>query len=605
MNIKFQKIIALFLAAALSVSALAACNSETAEKKKKKKKSNKNTATSSEAGEDYSSGELSTGDFLEEEEEWEDEWKEEEEVDETPADAIEEPSQELEDAVFSQITIHNQTPTQTDFLGFNAVYNAFAFRTDDQYGRNYTPKMAAEEVRRAAQAGIHIARSTYNVDMAYNAKTGTYNYESEAMTGLYRFCQELEKYDIDLYLVNQGSNDAFFENYHWVAGGTWKDTIRPKENTPHQAFKVEGDPQATLNKFAEWMVGTVKALRAHGCYNACYLSTQCEPGLYWNTALNDPENSKYADQLLEARSTQSANLNNAVHRALVKAGLRNYVKLQGPNINTNNVLESSEDACLRYLEKYERKLDKGANDLYSWHSYQGAKLDMDNYGDWDTYYSVFSDKVDMNKYVNDEWNFDAGQGYGMNFRLQQLDGCQIATNFVAMLNHGVRTGYLWALFDQLWVSNFSNNGEFEDGIQKIGLAPTLLESNIVFPAYYSQSLVGTLVGRNHCTAYRGDDEDTNSVYAAMTEGKDGSKNVLVVNMNADTAYVSLDFEKTIGGQNMYRHVYNGPTVVGTSNTDLIGFDLKKTNVTTKLKDVIPGFSVVVYTTDKVEGSIVK
>lgn len=592
MKIKFQKTIALFLALALSLSALAACNSETTEKKKKKKKSNKNTTVSSENADSELSGELSNGDFIEDEE-WEDEDPEEE-----PADEFEEPADE--DVVYSTVKIYNQTPVQTDFLGFNAIYNAFAFRTDDDFGRNLTPKMAAEETARAAQTGIRIARSTYDCSLAYNSKTKTFDYNSEKMQGLFKFCHEMEKYDISVFLVHHNITDIAFEYYTWTKGGnTWQTTTKPQANTPHEAFLVEGDQQATYQKFANFMVETVKALQANGCKNVDYISALCEPGLYWYDELNDPENIAVAEGYAKASATKCAEINNILHRALVKAGVRNTVKLQGPNIGYGAAI-----GCLTYMKEYKKLLDEGANDLYSWHTYKGSDFTMDNYSEWNDYYAEFENEVDMSTYVLDEWNTD-NKVNGTDGRLTALKGTQIALGSVAMLNHGVRTGYLWSLFDQLWVSNYSNNGEFTDGVQLTGLMPTLLQSSVVYPGYYAQSLMGTLVGKAHSTVYRGEDEGTNSVYAAMTEGQDGSKNILVVNINADDAYVTLDFEKSLGGKSVYRHVYNGASAEGSSNANLIGFDLKKTGVNTKLNDVLPGFSVVVYTTEKVKGDLVK
>ena len=157
---------------------------------------------------------------------------------------------------------------------------------------------------------------------------------------------------------------------------------------------------------------------------------------------------------------------------------------------------------------------------------------------------------------------------------------------------------MWSLFDQQWPDSQSTNYEFDDGVHLTGTAPTLLSSSIVYPSYYSFALTANLVGQLGSSVYAGDDKNTDGVYAAMTVGKDGSVNILVVNTNTDQAYLTLDFEKTIGGKTMYRHVYKAAEIVPSANTELLPPDLRITNVKQKLKDAVPPYSVVVYTTQQ-------
>ena len=86
---------------------------------------------------------------------------------------------------------------------------------------------------------------------------------------------------------------------------------------------------------------------------------------------------------------------------------------------------------------------------------------------------------------------------------------------------------------------------------------------------------------------------------AVYENKDGELSILVVNTNITETETELKFEKSLKGKTFYRHVYKASDVTCTSEGELIAPDLKLTNATTVLRDVIDPYSVVVYTTKKV------
>lgn len=131
-----------------------------------------------------------------------------------------------------------------------------------------------------------------------------------------------------------------------------------------------------------------------------------------------------------------------------------------------------------------------------------------------------------------------------------------------------------------------------------GIAPTFLLSSIVFPPYYSFSLVANALGDKGSKLYRGDDDTYEGVYAAMSESPDGEISIVVASTNIDETQLTLNFEKSLQGKTFYRHVYEPYNVVCTTEGELINPDLKLTNTTTALKDIIKPFNVVVYTTKK-------
>lgn len=580
MKTNFKKLIAFLLALAMLLTAFSGCNGKKSGSKKNKSKKKANTAvTSNLSSEGNTSSDLN-------DEDWEDP------EDAGAEDDFDDP--EEEEVIFSNIMLHNKTAVQQNFLGFNAIYHAYAYRKD-QYGRTFTEKMAAEETARAARSGIHIARTSYDMDMAWDSKTQRFDFESEKMQGFYRFCLEMKKYNISV-LVNHW---YISQIAHWVYGHGQPD-INGMPNVDsngktkcHPAIYVEGDQQATYDKFAEFMVDTVKALKMHGCSNANYISALTEPGINWDDDWGDiyKEGKQYAVKI----SNQTAEINNILNRHLRQAGLRSSVTIQGPNISGTAV---EKHLTVPYMQNYLKKLEPGAVDLISAHRYHGKEMTDDNYELWDEWLNENESGFSLKNFIYDEYNCDPSDGNLVKNRNNAFNGIQIALGNVAMLNHGVQGSFLWSLFDQQWPDSQSTNTEFYDGVHLTGTAPTLLSSSIVYPSYYSFALTANLVGQLGSSVYAGDDKNTGGVYAAMTVGKDSSVNILVVNTNTDKAYLTLDFEKTIGGKTMYRHVYKAAEIVPSANTELLPPDLKITTVKQKLKDAVPPCSVVVYTTQQ-------
>lgn len=580
MKTNFKKLIALLLALAMLLTAFSGCNGKKSGSKKNSSEKKANTAVTS----DLSSGGNTSSDLNDED--WEDP------EDAGAEDDFDDP--EEEEAIFSNIMLHNKTAVQQNFLGFNAVYHAYAYRKD-QYGRTFTEKMAAEETARAARSGIHIARTYYDMDMAWDSKTQRFDFESEKMQGFYRFCLEMKKYNISV-LVNHWyiSQIAHWVYVHGQPDINGMPNVDSNGKTKcHPAVYVEGDQQATYDKFAEFMVETVKALKMHGCSNANYISALTEPGIYWDDDWGDiyKEGKEYAVKI----SNQTAEINNILNRHLRQAGLRGSVTIQGPNISGTAV---EKHLTVPYMQNYLKKLEPGAVDLISAHRYHGNEMTADNYELWDEWLNENESGFSLKNFIYDEYNCDPSGGNVVENRNNAFNGIQIALGNIAMLNHGVQGSFLWSLFDQQWPDSQSTNYEFYDGVHLTGTAPTLLSSSIVYPSYYSFALTANLVGQLGSSVYAGDDKNTNGVYAAMTVGKDGSVNILVVNTNVVEAYLTLDFEKTIGGKTMYRHVYKAAEIVPSANTELLPPDLRITTVKQKLKDAVPPYSVVVYTTQQ-------
>lgn len=485
----------------------------------------------------------------------------------------------------ANLNIYNKTPVQNDFGGFGGVYHAFPYRSDN-FGRQYTEEMAEFEIQRAIRSGISSARTFYEMNSAWDSKTKSWNWESDDMQALYKFCLGLKKGGVEVLINHWYHNQYLFTSYHW------SDESADGDSTPgrtHPGITVEGDQAATLSNFADFMAETVRQLRAHGCTNATTISIATEPGAWWSDKWgNSSEMPAYQEKCAKSQ----AEAINTVSQRLKEDGIRNLVKIQGPNV-------SGDENAGPYLKAFLKYVDSDACDLISAHKYYGNDLTADNYDLWKMGAEVYCEQTTPQKFVWDEYNCSPAAAESIASRHSAYNGMQLALAQVCFLNYGMKSSYIWSLLDQQWPNNYTtSNDSFKDGVQMCGLAPTLLESSIVFPPYYSFSLVANALGDVGSKVYRGDDDTAEGVYAAMTENQQGEVSIMAVSTNIEDTQLTLHFEKSLNGATLYRHVYNPNKITCTTGGELINPDLKITDTNTVLEDVIEPYCVVVYTTKK-------
>jgi hypothetical protein len=70
---------------------------------------------------------------------------------------------------------------------------------------------------------------------------------------------------------------------------------------------------------------------------------------------------------------------------------------------------------------------------------------------------------------------------------------------------------------------------------------------------------------------------------------------MVVNLNYQNKAVKVDFNSSLGGATLYRHVYNPSVNTTSARADIIGFDKAFTGVTSSLTDTLPAGAVAIYT----------
>ena len=466
------------------------------------------------------------------------------------------------------VSVKNTNPIITDFMGMGSViYQLFTY-IPDQYGRNMTEKQAQEQFDRMQDMGITYVRSYYNSWMASDGKGG-FDYENANMQGFYREALELKKRGIDIAITNAWSLHALTDNSSTI---------------PSPELYVEGDFDQTVKNHTEWMVDSLLAMRAHGCTNIKDIVLFTEPG---KTYYNDEEKMYYEfDAWLQAVS--------ALDKGMRDAGIRQYYRFIGPNQSNYNDA-SFLDYALKNADQYV--------DIYSSHNYPRAtSLADDVYYDqvkllWDGQYLETMRKYKSQKpFWIDEWGarqIDDNLGMDMSWR-----GTQQAVCAAASMNFGISNTILWSLFDQQWPNNRGSGGEFLDGVQVTGLAPSIFISTIPTTQYYAYTLMSKYItARGAGEVYLCESPEYSGIYAAFSKNENGDMTLLVVNAYFMETKFEINFDKALNSI-LYRHTYDPNTVVPDTRGQVLPTDRAYKTVKNKLVDELPGGAVAVYTTIK-------
>ena len=232
-----------------------------------------------------------------------------------------------------ELKINNVVPMQDDFWGNGAVYHGYAGMPDHE-GRVYTEEQCIIEAKRATDMKLKLARTMYKW-WAWDEKTNTWDWDNETMTAFYKWLQRMKDGGVTVAL-----------NTGWCSPGdinnTWWNATSP--------FGVEGDWEQSKKNYGDWVRETVKQLIIkRGFTNIKIFVMFTEPqrlsGIF-------PEKAPY-DCWLEGVE--------AAHNALVRDGLRDKIKLMGPNeggTSTSDMVCWAAEHANDYI------------DIYSSHQYQ-------------------------------------------------------------------------------------------------------------------------------------------------------------------------------------------------------------------------------------------
>lgn len=493
------------------------------------------------------------------------------------------------------LKVDNTNVLNSKWGGVNAVNQGFMF-LPDEFGRDYSDAQIAEELRRMEDMDINMVRSYMDAGYAFESRTGsdvTYDWDSVRMQAFYKWLDAMEERDIEV-AVQMGWSIGS------IGGATTQDSLG--YTIPWYVSGQLNVYSEMIDMYTDWVELFIKEVIIERGYDIEYLVMFTEP-YHFNeyTFYVDHDYNKETKNGWEV----SVDVIQATHKALKEAGLRDMVKLTGPQYGFSSKFYEGE-TLEEELDWWISRIDE-CIDVYTFHWYvptwpgQGssasASLLDDNYDLWLYYLGEVKRIVSKTgkPFWFDEWNYG---GQAMQNQKKDFYAQQVAQTVVAAMNAGVDSMIYWQLFEIVWPTRSSTGGEFIKGIHALGIAPSLYESAIPYKMYYGFSLLAKYAGEKGSKIYEG--SSRKGVCCSMVEyEKDGKtyQNVIVVNTTSLEQKISLNFEKSIG-KNMYRYMFDPIKVVPTTAAEIISADKGFSNVDTTLQDTIPAGSIVIYSTVK-------
>ncbi|MBQ7725995.1 MAG: hypothetical protein IJT66_02505 [Clostridia bacterium] len=492
-----------------------------------------------------------------------------------------------------QLQLDNSKVLNAKWNGVNAVDQGFIF-LPDKYGRDYNDAQIAEELKRIDDMDVNMVRSYMDAGYAFVKREGrniTYDWDSERMRGFYKWMDAMGDRGVEV-AVQMGWSVGS------VAGSTTLDTA---------GYTIPWYLQGQVNRYedivaiyTDWVVNFVKEVIVKRGYPIKYCVMFTEP-YHFN------EYKVYENEEMVTKNgwEVSVELIKAADQALRKAGLRDLVKLTGPQYGLSQAFyecETLEDEIQWWIDRIDPYID-----VYTFHWYaptwpgvtrsSSASMYDDNYDLWLYYLGEMVKLISKTgkPFWFDEWNYG---GQVMDTQKEDFYAQQVAQTVVAAMNTGVQNIIYWQLFETVWPQRFNSGGEFKEGIHVLGTAPSLYTSAVPYKLFYGFSLLAKYCGELGSKTYYG--EGSNGVYCSMVEyQKDGKtyQNVLVVNTTSLEQKISLNFQKSIG-KNMYRYLFDPVQTHPNTSAEMISADKGFTNVKTVLQDTIPAASIVIYSTVK-------
>jgi len=457
--------------------------------------------------------------------------------------------------------VHNDVLTE-DFKGVNGVYHGFAFMPE-QIKKGMNDKDRRREFNRVKNMNLNIARTWYRPDWACgNNLYNKFNWSSEKMQAFYMWLDEMKKLNVDVALQ----------------AGWWftKDTyFSEPENS------ITPNPDTDPEQFALWVKESLHQLIEVKKYsNIKYLVLFTEPLNYKSGNLPKGfTQEEYYEKMCRR-----------IHLELVKAGLRDKIKIVGPNSGSTRTGE--------WVGWAKDKLND-VIDIYSWHAYNATRWDRE-YGGWKEIVELGKNK--MAETGKPFWIDEYGCGYPNESVRRNPDyGNYLAQCIAAFTKAGAQTSLLWLLMDQQYVHPLTladGSDAFHNGVHRWGLTKwphdSIENPEEPYPAFYAFSLMSKyLGGKGGTKVLKTTNADSLYIIASKPNGKELS--VMVVN----AAFSAQKFEINFAGNGapyLKRFLYDPSNIKPTGEAELIKSDKEFRNAQHKLFDELPPRGVAIYTT---------
>jgi hypothetical protein len=463
-----------------------------------------------------------------------------------------------------------------DFLGVNAVYQAFAWMPETK-AKGFDEADVQRELDRIERMDLQMARTWYRPDWAVGENTiaGPFDWESPKMKAFYKWLGAMKEMNVDVALQ--------------AGWGFTKDMHVGREFA---------DPERDPAEYAAWVSESIHQLvNVRGFDHVKYLILMTEPTT--SPWAERPKEKSWPDYVSVKRGEQDpedlelwpyyVKVMRGLHEKMLEDGTRKLVQFVGPN---NHAVNSFDD--LRLNETLEQLAD--VFDIYGAHSYLPPENAYEGWkGFLDQVRETLTEKpkpIWLDEYnVLREWEHHV--------RDQPAHGTYIAELIAASLDAKIQNTMIWSLFDQQYpapLHESDGGNSFVNGVHRWGTAKfpydTQDDPTEPYPVWYAFSMLSKYLGGGEGTKVY-ECKGADGIRMNAIEQTDGTWRFLVINSTPEAKSFSISFSRELGGS-LERHLYDPANVQVSEAATIPEVDKVFEHAGRKLSDRLPAGGVAVY-----------
>lgn len=507
---------------------------------------------------------------------------------------------DLTDAFATQILVNNGSePITNTFRGLSGtVHFPYTYWQHNTGIGIYSQELADYEFDRMRDTGFKYVRAIFKDTFAWDKKTKSFNWDTEEMQWIYKWAKSLQERDIEIVL-----NVPYTFISYAVGVQNWNKETDYMLGTDVYSKGPENAHARTdlvAERIGLFISDALKAFKGHGINNVTHILFFTEP-YEFESQTYDSDGSPLLPKDLSLTDIYLKFLKQT-NKELQKQGLRNTVKIIGPNSQENVAPDFLlMNAVLDEMDKTGVRLV----DIISSHCYpSGESIISDEFlGEMDSYMLFCNEFIERYKKICKKYNWKDPEFWldETNASLtNHKDGditegdmaspwiaTQFAASYIHAMNLGVSNAIVWNFTNQYWPNN-------TEPWYSQPITPSILTQQEPYSKYYGYALLSQHLGNKNGKVYETIDDWSFGITSSCVQLEDGNWVLVVVNTGMESINFEVTFEKAIG-QNMYRHLFTS-NYEARLDHDPIPADKGFRNVKTTLKDTIPIGGIAVYTT---------
>lgn len=485
------------------------------------------------------------------------------------------------DFTTNQVFTFAKTAVNSNIKGTGGILPCWWYFPDSTIDGGYSESDIQIAVEQLKNMKVSIVRClSFQPGYAWDEASSSYNWDSVYMKAFYRYAKVLKDNGMEI-VINPNRNLADPQAGEPVC-------------TPFKRASDAKNEDEYNRLYGEWVVELInEVIIKRGFTNIKYLMYNTEANNIGDVKADNEtayyaEHKKYFDLYLGRIK--------ASDKAMREAGVRNYLKIVGPNAVTAPTAKGYEKHCGKRWLEWAVQYGNDCIDIYSAHFYAYlTDYTQDAYHDLLKQEQEFVEivKPTGKEFWHDEFN-TMKQGYSSATEKEDdpLQPTTLASMVLAMYEGGAQSSMLWYLFDVKWPeSDLTAPPERFEGIHYGGVCPVSYESTIPYTSYYLWCALGSAI-KTGDTVYSGSTTGEN-FHSVMFKHADGTYSIVAVNITWDKTDVTFKLPVSLKGKEFTKTVYDPTTVTPTTEYKPLE-PMGTVKITSSFKDTIGSYQVVVY-----------